>query len=117
MAIHAFAQAHFAVFRDEFGLVVLRDEIVQIVIGFEDHVAATPAIAAAGAAFGTILLARESHAASATVTRARVNFYLVDKHKNHSPTDCNTLARRPGETQKPASFSKRSNKVLTLAIN
>jgi hypothetical protein len=51
------------------------------VIGFQNDVAAPAAIAAAGAAFGAILLARERHAAFAAVAGAGVDFDFVNEHR------------------------------------
>ena len=65
---------------DEPRLVVLGDEIIQVVVGFEDDVAAAPAIAAAGAAFGPELLPLESDATFAAVTGAGIDLDLVDEH-------------------------------------
>ena len=68
--------------RDQPRLVILGDEIVQVVVGLQNHVAAATAVAAVGAALGTILLALESHAAFAAVARARVDFDFVNEHAN-----------------------------------
>ncbi len=72
----------FAVLRDELRLIILGDEVVQVVVGFEDDIAAAPAVAAAGAALGAILLALERHAAFAAVAGSRVNFDFVNEHGN-----------------------------------
>ena len=80
MAVHAFAQAELAVLRDEARLVVLGDEVVQVVVGFEDDVAAAPAVAAAGPALGPILLALEGDAPFAAVAGPRVDFDFVNEH-------------------------------------
>ena len=50
-------------------------------VGFEDHVAAAPAVAAAWPALGTILLALEGDAPFAAVARPRVDFDFVNEHK------------------------------------
>ena len=81
MAVHAIAHAESAVLRDEARLIILGDEIVQVVVGFEDHVAAAPAVAAAGSALRTILLALEGDAPFAAVAGPRVDLDLVNEHK------------------------------------
>jgi hypothetical protein len=58
----------------------LRDQIVQIMIGLENHIAAAPAVAATGATFGGILFALEGHATFAAVAGPRIDFDLVNKH-------------------------------------
>ena len=78
--IHAFAQAHGAVLCNQARLIILRDEIVKVVVGFQDHLAAAAAVAAAGSSLGTILLALERHATLAAMAGARVNLDLVNKH-------------------------------------
>src|SRR5262249_17383064 len=62
--------------------IILRDEIVEIVVGLENDVASAPAVAAAGAALGSVLLALERDAAFSAVPRPRVNFYFVNEHTN-----------------------------------
>ena len=80
MAVHAIAHAESAILRDEARLVILGDEVVQVVVGFEDDVAAAPAVAAAGPALGTILLALEGDAAFAAVAGPRVDLDFVNEH-------------------------------------
>src|SRR5207244_5160678 len=79
MAVHAFAQTGLAVLGDEPRLVILRDEIVQVMIRFQDHVTATSAIAATGSAFWTILLALEGDAAFAAVSSPGVDPDFVNE--------------------------------------
>jgi hypothetical protein len=67
VAVHALAHAGFAFRRDEARLIILRDEIVQVVVGLQNHAAAAPAVAAAGAALGDVGLAMERDAAFAAV--------------------------------------------------
>jgi len=62
-------------------LVVLRDEIVQIVIRFENHVPAAAAVAAAGPALGTIFLTLKGNTAFAAMAGAGEYSNLVNKHK------------------------------------
>ena len=80
MPIHAFSQPGMAFLRNQPRLVKLRDQVIEVVIGLKNHVSPTPAVAAAGAALGTIGLAMKGHTAFAAVTGARVNFYLIDEH-------------------------------------
>ena len=70
----------FAVLGDEARLIILRDEIVQVVVGLQNDAAAAPAVAAAGAALGDIGLAMERDTAFAAVARPRVNFDFVNEH-------------------------------------
>jgi len=67
VAVHALAKARFAGLGDEARLIILGDEVVEIVVGFEDDVAAASAVAAAGSALRTILFALESDAPLAAV--------------------------------------------------
>ena len=80
MAVHALAHAELAVLGHQLGHVILRDEVVQIVAGFENDITTAPAIAAARAALRNVLFARERHTAFAAMARARVNFNFVDEH-------------------------------------
>jgi hypothetical protein len=80
MAIHPFSQTGFAFFGDQARLIILGDEVVQIMIGFEDDISAASAIAAAGAALGPIFFALERNATFAAMPGSGVNFYLVNEH-------------------------------------
>ena len=80
MAVHALALAAFADRRDEARDVILADEIVQVVVGLQNHAAAASAVAAARAALGDVSLAVERDTAFAAVSRLRVNFYFVNEH-------------------------------------
>jgi hypothetical protein len=82
VAVHAFALPGLAVLGNEPRLVILRDEIVQVVIGLQDYVATTSTIAATGSAFGPILLALERHAALAAVPGPGIDFYFVNEHRS-----------------------------------
>ena len=79
-AVHAFAQAHYAVLRQQAGLIILGDEVVEVVIGFQDHLAAAAAVAAARPPLRAIFLTLEGDAALAAVARPRVNPDLIDEH-------------------------------------
>jgi len=81
VAIHALAEAELTFLGDQARLIILGDEIIQVVVGQEDDVAASAAVAAAGAAFGPKLLALEGDAASPAVAGAGVNFDFVNEHK------------------------------------
>jgi hypothetical protein len=80
-AIHAVAHAELAVLRQEARLIILSDKIVEIMIGFQNDAAAASAVAATGAAFGTILLTLERDTAFAAVAGAGEDFYLVNEHR------------------------------------
>jgi len=82
MTVHAFSEAGFAILREQARLIILSDEIVQVVIGFEDHVATAPAVATAGPAFGPVFLTLKRDAAFAAVTGAGIHFDFVNKHGN-----------------------------------
>jgi hypothetical protein len=81
MSIHSFAQALLAFLGDETWLVVLIDQVIEIVIGFENDVATTAAVAAAGPAFGPVGLTMKGHGAFPTVAGLRINLDLVDEHE------------------------------------
>src|SRR6266404_4946834 len=81
VAVHAFALAVLAIFRQQPWLIILRDEIVQVVIGLQDHVAAAAAITASRAALGPRRLPQKSDTTFSAVTGARENFDFVDKHE------------------------------------
>jgi hypothetical protein len=65
---------------NEARLIILRDEIVQVVVGLKDDAAAAPAVAAARPALGHEGFAMKRDAAFAAVPRFRVNFYFVNEH-------------------------------------
>ena len=83
-AVHAFALARFALLGQEAGVVELRDQIVQVVVGLKNDAAAAPAIAAAGAAFGTKRFAQKRDASFAAVAGAGIDFYFIDKQNKIS---------------------------------
>jgi hypothetical protein len=60
----------------------LRDEIVQIMIGFQNHIPASAAVAAAWAALRPVFLALKCDASLPSMPCARVNLYLVYEHLN-----------------------------------
>ena len=62
------------------GLIILGDEVVEVVVGLQNHAAAAAAVAAAGAALGDVGFAMERHAAFAAVPGPRVNFDFVNEH-------------------------------------
>src|SRR5687767_786705 len=84
--VHAFAQAGFALLRDQAGSVKLSDEVVEVVVGLEDDIASAPAIAAAGPALGHERLAMKGNAAFAPIAGFRENIDLVNKHKKKGET-------------------------------
>src|SRR5664280_1391729 len=70
--IHPFPQPVPAFFGDQAWLIKLPDQIVQIVVGLENHVASPAPVATVGPALGTVLLAAKGHAAFSTVTRSGI---------------------------------------------
>jgi hypothetical protein len=68
--------------REKPRLVILRDEIVQVVVGLQYDVAPAAAIAARGAAFGAERFAQESDTALPAVTGAGKDFDFIDEHVN-----------------------------------
>ena len=80
MAVHALVHAGLAALGDQARGVKLGDEVVQVVVGQENDVAAPPSIAAARAALGDESLAVKGDAALAAVAGAGENFDLVDEH-------------------------------------
>jgi hypothetical protein len=80
MAVHAFAQPALAILGDQTRLIILSDQIIKIVIGFEDYIAAASPIAAAWPPLGPILLTLERDRSFAAVPRAGLHFDLIDKH-------------------------------------
>jgi hypothetical protein len=81
--IHSLAQTAFAILRDQPRLVILPDEVIQVMISFEDYLPASTSISATRAAFWAILLALKSDAPFAAVTGTGIYLYLVNEH----PTD------------------------------
>ena len=81
VAIHALAQAWFASFSDQPRSIKLGDQIVQIMVGLEDDIAAAPAVAAARPALGHERFAMERHTPFAAVARSREDFDFINKHR------------------------------------
>src|SRR5437660_638833 len=77
--VHAFAHARFAGFGDEARRVKLGDQIVQVMVRLQDDVAATAAVAAAGAALGDKSFAMKRDAAFAAMAGAGIYFDLINK--------------------------------------
>src|SRR5438552_18353776 len=80
MAIHSLAEASLAILCNQARLIILRDQIVQVMIGFEDPLAATAAITTAGSTFGTILLSLKGDAPFTPVSCAGVDLYFINEH-------------------------------------
>src|SRR5205809_840681 len=70
-----------AVLGNEPRLIILRDEVVQVGVGLQNHVAAVPAVAAGRAALGPGRFTEEGDATFPAVTGARENFDFVNKHR------------------------------------
>jgi hypothetical protein len=56
------------------------DERGALGVGYDDDVAAVPAVTSVGAALGDVGLATERHAAGAAISALYVDVYLVDEH-------------------------------------
>jgi hypothetical protein len=78
--IHSFAQAALPVLRDQAGLIVLCDEIIEVMVGFQNDVSAAPPVSSARPALGPILLTLKGDAPLPAVPRARINFDLIHEH-------------------------------------
>jgi hypothetical protein len=61
-------------------LIELVDEIVEVVAGLEDDVPTLAAVAAAGAAFGTIGLTMKGNASLSSMTSPGEDLDLINKH-------------------------------------
>ena len=69
VAIHALAHAELSVLGDQPGLIILGDQVVQVVVGFQDDIAAATAVAPARTAFRAVLLALKCDASLAAMAR------------------------------------------------
>jgi hypothetical protein len=67
-------------FSDQTRIVELGDEVVQIMVGFQDNISAMPAIAAAWPAFGAIGFPEERHTTLAAMPCFGIDFNFIDKH-------------------------------------
>ena len=82
-AVHALAQSRLAVLGDEPGIVELGHQIVQVVVGLKNDIAAAPAVAAAGAAFGPEGFPQKGDAAFAAVSGPPIDFDFINKHERY----------------------------------
>ena len=80
MPVHSFAETLLSIFGNEPRLIILRNQIVEIVICFENDLATAAAVPAIGPAFRTILLATEGNTTFSAVPAAGINFYFVNEH-------------------------------------
>jgi len=78
--IHAFAETGFTALGEEARLEMLGDEVVEIVIGLQDDIAAATAVAAAGTTLGAIGFTEKGHTAFTPMAGAPENFDLVNEH-------------------------------------
>jgi hypothetical protein len=78
--MHLFAHAMSAVLRFDDRLVEKSREIINVPVGYENHVAAATAIAAVGAAFRDKFLAPKTDATAAAVSGLGKDFNAIDKH-------------------------------------
>src|SRR5579884_446986 len=88
MPVHPFAHARLACLGDEPRRVILRDEIVQVVVGLQNDIAAASAVAAAGPALGDEGFAMERDAALAAMTCTGKYFDLVYEHADLINSQC-----------------------------
>jgi hypothetical protein len=79
-AIHAFAEAGFTSLGEQARLEMLGDEVIEIVIGLEDDIAAATAVAATGATLGAVRFAEKCHATLTPMAGPAENFYFVNEH-------------------------------------
>jgi hypothetical protein len=78
--IHPFPHAVLAILSDEAGLIKLGDEIIQIMVSLEDHIATPASVSPTWSAFRDKGLSMKSHTALAAVPGPRMDLYLVDEH-------------------------------------
>ena len=69
-------------------LVLLSDEVVQIVVGFENDMTAVAAVAAAGSSLGSVGLAQESHATAPASAGPSADSDFVDEHEKRKRRGC-----------------------------
>jgi hypothetical protein len=80
VTVHTLAETWFTALSEQTRLEVLGDEVVEIVIGLEDDIAAAPAIAAARAALGAIRFTQKRHAPFAAMAGAGEDLDFVNEH-------------------------------------
>jgi hypothetical protein len=79
-AVHTFAKAIATVLGDEPRVIELGNQVIDVMIRFEDHVPSASPVASVRAAFGAKRFAKERDAALAAVSGLRMNFDFVDEH-------------------------------------
>src|SRR3984885_4882084 len=104
-AVAILAHAIGALWGLEMLLVAIVDQGIQPIDHFDDHIAATPAIAAGGSAELDILLAEEGHAPVSTVAGADIHLGFVEKF--------HALTRRAGAALRQPCKSP----ILTRSLN
>src|SRR5579872_7499146 len=72
-AIHSFAHSRLTILSDQAGCVELGNQVVEIMVGLQNDVAAAAAVAAARAALWTKLFARKRHATFSAMAGAGIN--------------------------------------------
>ena len=82
MPIHPVAHAELTILSEQARLIILRDQVIQVVVGFENHIAAASAITSARSTFGTILFALECDAPFAAMACASIDFDFVNEHRS-----------------------------------
>ena len=79
-SVHLFTLAVDAVFCLDNWLIKKVSEVIRVLVGPQNNVAAAPAISAIRPSTGDKLLAPEAHTSTSTVTSLGKNFYPIDKH-------------------------------------
>src|SRR5439155_12825404 len=77
---HSFAHASFTVVGGQSRSIILRDQVIQIVVGSQNHVSSAPAISSARTALRDERFAMKGNAAFAPVSRASINVNFIDEH-------------------------------------
>ncbi len=80
-SVHALAHAVMTVFREQPWDVILLEEVVQVVVGLQNHAAAAAAVAAARSALGHERFAVKGDGSLAAVAGAGVDFNFVNEHE------------------------------------
>ena len=80
LAIHALAHAALTTLCDEVRDEELLDQVVEVMVGLQDHIAAAAAIAAAGATFWNVSFAVKGDGTFSSMTGPGGNFDLINEH-------------------------------------
>ena len=80
LPIHALTHATFTTLGHQVGDEELLDQVVEVVIGLQDHIAASAAIATAGTTFWNVSFAVKGDSAFSSMTGTSENLDLIDEH-------------------------------------